>query len=142
MDAFALLRRLITRAHPETRFHFDFGEVDTEDGGTAPFLRVRTDTFVFTVSRESRWTDVQRILAKKMAPTRDECCAVCCEAMRVRVSCNVCSQETCAECYVRTFVANSGVIVCPFCRSRTGRRMSPAEVEAGVACIRSRLPPA
>ena len=57
----------------------------------------------------------------------------------IRCHCNRCSNDTCGECYIRSFVEGQGVIVCPWCRSRTVQRFPPHMIMGMADTIRSNL---
>ena len=139
-EHFDIMRSLILRSAPDTTFTFLHKRVPAEDASMRHFMQVKTDTFTLSVFDDSVWTDVYRSLAKKLACDAGEwTCDICCEVASKRVSCNKCSNESCGECYIRSFVHGEGVIVCAFCRQRTGQRFSPHMIGQMVDEIRQKL---
>lgn len=136
---FEMMQALIKRAFPQVTFTFsDIDFIPTETGGMEAYIVVTANEFTCSVLENSVWTDVRRVIAKKIASTTREC-EICCETARKLVGCNKCSNETCGECYIRSFVDGQGVITCPFCRQRTGQQFPPHVIPAMVDRIRQRL---
>ena len=144
MQQFELMRALIQKTAPEESFSFLYNTIpnETENYGMCMVVQNSSKNFTFSVLETSVWTDVKRILLKKLDNRNEHewICAICCEASSVRVNCNKCSNDTCGECYIRTFVTGQGVIICPFCRHRTGQQFPAHMIPTLVEDIRSRFP--
>lgn len=142
MRHFDLMRLLIQRVAPGVSFSFSYDTVPGECGSDAPYMVVVCESrnFSLSVLADSVWTDVKRVLTKKLARHEDEwVCGICCEVSSSRVNCNKCSNDTCGECYIRSFVEGRGVIVCPFCRQRTGQVFPAHMMDNAVTEIRRSL---
>jgi len=142
MKQFDLMRTLIQKTAPAESFCFSYDVSPKEDGTFENYMIVQNNDkkFRFSVLETSVWTDVKRVLTKKMTGVKGEwTCGICCEISSKRVNCNRCSNDTCGECYIRSFVEGQGVIVCPWCRSRTGQRFPPHMIMGMVDTIRSKL---
>lgn len=138
------MRTLIQQAAPDVAFAFSYGRVPNEQGDAERYMVVTSEAHhaTFSVLEDSVWADVKRVLAKKVnraTATERWTCDICCEASPNRVSCNKCANDTCGECYIRALVAGQGVVVCPWCRGRTGQRFEPHQVTIMAEQVRSRL---
>ena len=140
---FEMMQSLIRSAFPNVTFAFSdvrFLTNENENSDMEAFMVVTAKDFEFSVTENSVWTDIRRVLVKKMTRRDVEyVCHICCEASTKRVTCNKCSSHTCGECYIRAFVSGHGVIVCPFCRNRFGRVFPRHAIPAMVDEIRSKF---
>lgn len=130
------MRRQIHEAYPDESFAFDFDTVPTRESCTT-FMRVmRTmgrTPFCLSVLPESKWSDVQRVIDRKLArditPDAPDMCPICeHDNVSMLINCNICSNEICGDCYIQLFEAGAGHLVCPYCRCETGYKMSRREV--------------
>ena len=140
MRHFDIMRQLIEKTAPTIPFSFSMYCIPTETDDDECSMLVKGPDFTFTVLETSVWTDIKRILQKKMSTHDDRwTCDVCYEESAHRVSCNRCSNDICGECYIRAFRSGHGVVVCPWCRHRTGTHFPPAMIEIMTCRIRQSL---
>ena len=140
MNHFEMMKMLIQRTAPSVAFSFSYNTIPSETG-IKFYMLVTTDSFTFSVLDDSIWTDVRRVMMKKLADDHEGewVCEICCEVSSTCVNCNKCSNDICGECYIRTFIEGQGMITCPFCRQKTGQYFQPQEIDNMVHNIRQNL---
>lgn len=91
-----------------------------------------------TILPDNNWNDIKRHIDRKIKGANKNC-LICCNKVKIKVSCNKCSQDYCSECYINLFKVGKGIIVCPFCKYSFGIRMSEYMVQNGINNIRKAL---
>ena len=70
-------------------------------------------------------------------------CFICMEKSRKISCCSECFSTWCHGCFVKLFKSGEGIITCPGCRFKYGRKHSPTELTLGIVqiCSNSNLNP-
>ena len=94
-----------------------------------------------TMLPDSSWKEIKRhiekILYSKKTITED--CIICCETKQTNVSCNKCSNDICAVCYINLFINGKGVYTCPHCRYSIGNMIPEYKIQLSVNEIKRKL---
>ena len=77
---------------------------------------------IMTILKENTWDEIKRHIDNKICDIKPLECSICLskEMQKSKVSCPICSFDTCVNCYISIFRANKGLIKCPFCRYTYG----------------------
>ena len=105
------------------------------------FTLLINDIILFTILPNTIWKDIKKRIDVRLHRVKNKIQDICdiCEENKNRVSCTRCYNYTCAECYIKIFTENEGIIKCPYCRYEYGHKLPPLFVQLGVADIKNKL---
>ena len=94
----------------------------------------QTDLFIgngnLRLAQHITWRNIKMYIDN--AKDNDRTCGICLEENRTRVHCQKCRKFHCIKCYIKIFIDNKGLIICPFCRDKFGYCQSDEEIAIGV----------
>lgn len=89
----------------------------------------------FVIIPENTWLTVKTHIQNIIRGFEKDNCKICFQKIKKNIRCNRCAKNYCGECYVKLFVKGRGIIQCPFCDFKIGKKMRGAELRDGVRQI-------
>ena len=114
---------------------------DQEITGLQTVFIMRQDTMKagkICISPTNNWKEVQRKIhttlerlykfVENNGEEPKEDCDICFEPNEQKIICSKCSKLFCCSCYINLLEKGKGVLVCPFCRHKSGSIMSKKDL--------------
>ena len=107
--------------------------VDMDMGNINVKCSTKSGEVAFTVLEGKPWASTKKYMDSVMQdmPNMHEPkeCTICCNMTIHFCRCAQCCHNSCIRCTVGILKHNQGVIVCPYCKFKVGRKLLPHHVE-------------
>jgi len=128
----------------KTEREFNFIEINTKLGNNSFIISLTTGITCKTIRQK---IDLSVEIESQFVESKNKQCKSCeiteFEKNSCKVACNECRHLYCQRCYWTIYKLNEGLIVCPYCNSKYGRKMNSREVDihyqAGISNLRDTL---
>jgi hypothetical protein len=95
---------------------------------------------IITLLPNNNWKEIEKHINTKINETyKQHKCNICFNNIKSNVSCNKCSNNWCAECYINLFRSGNGIIKCPYCRFSFGIETPEYMMEICIDEIRTKI---
>lgn len=102
------------------------------------------DKFIFptlqseiNILSNSTWIDVKARIDNFFK--KEKICTICDDTVDKSVACCKCGSIHCTDCYIDLFEKGEGVIECPTCKSKFGRKIPKNLIDASIEAIKEKI---
>lgn len=120
-------------------FYEDVIESFVKDESTGYNVVVFKSYGTLTILPTNTWREIQRNVVAKLEKNKSPFCSICSSVKNKIIACNKCSKTFCTECYIDSFRANKGLVVCYHCAYSFGITMSDEAVEDKIEDIQEKI---
>lgn len=105
-----LIKSIILEKYKDHEFKFEKSEI------------IIDNRYTITILEDNKCCDIEKHINKKINKCDDEC-EICFNKIINNFICPKCINNYCYDCYIDLFKRNKGVIICPFCRYKSGKKI-------------------
>ena len=128
-----IIKELIEKKYKDTKHVFDF--VFDED---TSYIQILINKGCITIRNESTWKQLEKLINKIIEGFSYDC-EICCNKLNQRVSCDLCTNSYCGDCYINLFKRGEGIIKCPYCNHKVGIYTPPYMMDICINEIKNKF---